>query len=82
MCYAAVYKTTTSYYWVDKNSGELKLKSADGAINAGDASGTVDMSGTELTFEEIAALFEEVGLDIKDFESLGFVSADDAEDEE
>ena len=76
MCYAAVYDTTTAYYWVNKNSGELKLKSADGTIDVGGASGAVDISGTELTYEEIEALFEEVGLDIEDFESLGFVSSD------
>lgn len=77
VCYAAVYKTTTSYYWVDKNSGELKLKSADGTIDSSNTSGSADTSGTELTFEEIEALFEEVGLDIRDFESLGFVPSDE-----
>ncbi len=72
VCYVATYKTTTSYYWVDRNSGVLKLKSADGTVDTGIGAGSADIIDTELTFEEIEALFKEVGLDIKDFESLGF----------
>ena len=72
VCYAAVYNTTTSYYWVDKSSGVLRLKSADGTVDSGRGAGSVDIADTELTFEEIVALFEEIGLDINDFESLGF----------
>lgn len=78
ICYAAVYKTTTSYFWVKESSGELKLKSADGDVRTGsDTTDITDISGTELTYEEIEALFEEVGLDIADFESLGFLPSDE-----
>ncbi|MGN0687856.1 MAG: MORN repeat-containing protein [Oscillospiraceae bacterium] len=71
-CYAAAYEKITVYYWVDKNSGKLVLKSADGMITQDGISGSLGTADIELSYDEIAELFKEVGLDIKDFESLGF----------
>ena len=73
VCYAAVYETTISYYWVDEVSEVLMLKSADGSYTGGGNDGNTNGSEeNKLTYEEIEALFGELGLDIKDFESLGF----------
>lgn len=70
-CFAAEYDTVTVYYWVDRSSGELLLKSAEGkAATRTDTPGNA--SDGELSYEEIKALFEELGLDIADFASLGF----------
>ena len=71
ICYAAAYETCTVYYWVDKTDGALVLKSAD-SLYAGGSGGTEGAEESSLSFEEIEALFEDIGLDIKDFESLGF----------
>lgn len=72
-CYAAVYENTTVYYWVDAASSALVLRSADGTVQqSGSAGGGDDGADSELTYEEIEALFADIGLDIKDFSSLGF----------
>ena len=60
------------YYWVDSLSSALVLKSADGTVQTGgDATGDDGVEST-LSYEEIEALFEDIGLDIQDFSSLGF----------
>lgn len=71
VCYAAVYDKVTVYYWVDSFNGVLMLKSAvcNDGFDGTSADETVDYS---LSYEEIVALFEELGLDIADFKSLGF----------
>ena len=71
-CYAAQYDGVTVYYWTDSADGTLLLKSArpaDGAV-----SGSAGDTGTDsgLSSDEIISLFEELGLDISDFSSLGF----------
>ena len=71
-CYAAEYETVTVCYWTDRYSGELLLKSAE-SKTAGEGSGAVgDAGGSALSYDEIADLFDELGLNIEDFESLGF----------
>lgn len=73
-CYAAYYDGLTVYYWTDIVSGTLLLKSAEVSSNtSGGAGSAVDgVSGQGLTTEEIIDLFNELGLDINDFSSLGF----------
>lgn len=71
-CYSAVYENVTVYYWVDKVTSELVLKSADGTVEQSSTADGQNGSYSGLTYEEIAALFEDIGLNIKDFESLGF----------
>lgn len=71
-CYAAEYETVTVCYWTDKYSGELLLKSVE-SKTVGEGSGAVgDADGSALSHDEIAGLFDELGLNIEDFESLGF----------
>ncbi len=73
-CYAAYYDGFTVYYWTDSVSGILLLKSADVSSNSsveGTASSDGE-SGQGLTSQEIIDLFNELGLDINDFSSLGF----------
>lgn len=71
-CYTAEYDTVTVFYWTDRRSGELLLRSAE-SRTAGDSSGAAgDAGGSALSYEEIAGLFDELGLNIEDFESLGF----------
>lgn len=68
-CYAAVYSSVVVKYWVSSD-GTLLVKSAYSA-----SSGEVpsdSSTDTEQDRDEITKLFEDIGLDIKDFESLGF----------
>lgn len=72
-CYKVSYADYAVYYWVE--SGRLALKTAVPADNSGISGGssdTEDETAVGLTAEEIAAIFEEFGLDIEDFSSLGF----------
>ncbi|MGN1341303.1 MAG: MORN repeat-containing protein [Oscillospiraceae bacterium] len=75
-CYAAYYEETTVYYWTDSSTGTLLLKSAEAANGTppgGSVSGS-DEAGSGLTYDEIISIFEELGLDINDFSSLGFAA--------
>lgn len=70
-CWTAMYEKAAVYFWTDKITGELLIKTAE------KTGGNVIIPGgdeaeSSLAREEIIALFEELGLDIKDFESLGF----------
>lgn len=70
-CWAAMYDRAAVYFWTDKATGKLLIKTAEktgGAITIPEDSET----GETLAREDIIKLFEELGLDIKDFESLGF----------
>ncbi len=71
-CWSAEYAGVRVYYWTDKETGKLVLKSAvprgSGAARPDDSS--EELSG--LAREDIIKLFEDLGLDIEDFESLGF----------
>lgn len=71
-CYAVYYENSTVYCWTDSNSGELLLRSAE--ATDGTVSGpSVDVEeSTGLSFDEVISLFDELGLDISDFSSLGF----------
>lgn len=71
-CYAVEYEDITVYYWTDSQSSAVLLRSADGTMRQTGADDQQIGSQSELTYDEIKSLFEEVGLDIKDFESLGF----------
>lgn len=71
-CYAAEYETVTVRYWTDKYSGELLLKSAEGKTAAGEPGSAGGTDGSALSHDEIADLFDELGLNIEDFASLGF----------
>ena len=73
-CYAAYYDGLTVFYWTDKVIGTLLLKSAEVSDGtAGTGNSLADGSADEgLTQDEIISLFEELGLDINDFASLGF----------
>lgn len=68
-CYTVVYSDVVVKYWVGID-GKLLMKSAYSAQSAEtpSASGSSD----EENRDEIVKLFENIGLDIKDFESLGF----------
>lgn len=73
-CYAAYYDGLTVFYWTDKATGKLLLKSAELSDDSS-GSGNTPTDGTAdtgLTQDEIISLFEELGLDINDFSSLGF----------
>lgn len=78
-CYTALYKNVKVNYWTDKTSGELLLRSASALGNTSSVPGSgtgTDTDPTEdetygLSEEEIAELFKELGLDPKDFASLG-----------
>ena len=68
-CYAVTYAETVVYWWVSAD-GELLMLSAHSLSGevvppAEDSDETTDRS-------DIAKLFEDIGLDIEDFESLGF----------
>lgn len=68
-CYAVTYAETVVYWWVSSD-GELLMLSAHSLSGevvppAEDSDETTDRS-------DIAKLFEDIGLDIEDFESLGF----------
>lgn len=76
-CFSAQYSGMTVYFWV--NSGNrLVLKSAKPAVNSGGTPGTGGTTpanpdsdpGNGLSSDEIASLFEELGLDPADFGSL------------
>ena len=71
-CYEARYENSVVYYWV--SGGRLVLKTAEPADNSGNtgSAGSGDELSSGLTAEEIQAIFEEFGLDIEDFRSLGF----------
>lgn len=74
-CYAAQYDSMTVYFWVNSVTDKLVLKSAvpsAGSSTPGTPSTEPDseQTGTGLSSEEIAKLFEELGLDPKDFESF------------
>ena len=84
-CYAARYSNMTVYFWTNSATSVLVLKSAVPEANSniggsgGNGSGGNGGSGSGdsiaesgLSKEEIAALFEELGLDPADFSSLGF----------
>ena len=71
-CYAAECETVTVRYWTDKYSGELLLKSAEGKAAAGEPGSAGGTDGSALSHDEIADLFDELGLNIEDFASLGF----------
>ncbi len=70
VCYAAVYGTTSAvYHWVDSQTGTLLVKSAEQELPP-----AVDepSPSEEDAMEDIRDIFEEFGLDISDFGSLGF----------
>ncbi len=75
-CWAAEYSGVTVYYWTSPSTGALLLKSAEkGAeiisdVTAADSDG--NSAESILSDEEIKSLFEDLGLNIEDFESLGF----------
>ena len=66
VCYTAHYEAADVCYWVE--NGRLALKTARPV--AGESQPAQE-SGA-LSDDEMAALFEELGLDIEDFRSLGF----------
>lgn len=70
-CYEAEYQYAKIYYWVDPETGELLLKTAKSLVVREDTSSEDDQADG-LSRKEIIDLFLEVGLDIKDFASLGF----------
>lgn len=67
-CYTVTYPETVVYWWVG-SGGELLMKSAHQA--GGGTAGPAD-AGPEQDSTDIGKLFEDIGLDIEDFESLGF----------
>jgi hypothetical protein len=74
-CWAAEYSGVTVYYWTNPTTGALLLKSAEkGAVAVSDtaAGSEEDSSDSILSDDEIKSLFEDLGLNIEDFESLGF----------
>lgn len=71
-CYAAEYETVTVRYWTDRYSGELLLRSAESRRADGGSGAVGETGGSALSHDEIASLFDELGLNIEDFESLGF----------
>ena len=68
-CYAVEYAEHTVYWWVS-SQWELLMRSAE--YSAGIGSTPSDENGNATDRDEIAELFENIGLDIEDFASLGF----------
>ena len=66
VCYTAHYEAADVCYWVE--NGRLALKTARPV--AGESQPAQESAA--LSDDEMAALFEELGLDIEDFRSLGF----------
>lgn len=68
-CYAVAYADTVVYWWAGSD-GTLLMRSSH-AVSAGTIPPADDQaSGQE--HDDIQKLFEDIGLDISDFESLGF----------
>lgn len=76
-CFEARYSNMTVYYWVNRTSSKLVLKSAVSTVNSGSggiggSQGFDNIGESGLSKDEITALFKELGLDLADFSSLGF----------
>ena len=69
-CYSAEYSGAVLYWWTDMD-GLLLMRSCtrSDSVTVQPDSGTAD---EVLTDDEIKQLFDDIGLDIADFESLGF----------
>lgn len=70
-CYAVTYSETVVYLWVSKD-GALLMKSAQSLSEKGADAPAADDSVEQTDRSDIEKLFEDIGLDIEDFESLGF----------
>lgn len=68
VCYAVEYTGSVVYWWVSEQ-GVLLLRSAEYSGAVSEPSGDTDAASDR---DEIAELFENIGLDIEDFASLGF----------
>ena len=69
-CYAVDYDNYTVFWWVQ--NGKLAAKTAEkirenSSVQEPESPSTDNESSSEITDEELKALFEEVGLDISDF---------------
>ena len=74
-CWAAAENSAVRYWWTSPDGVLLRNSAAAGTAPespADSAGGSDDEYGGD-----IERLFEEIGLDIRDFESLGFKGGDD-----
>lgn len=72
VCYAAVYgSSSVVYHWVDSRTGKMLVKSAE-AVEQELPPAADEPSSDADAMEDIRDIFEEFGLDISDFGSLGF----------
>ncbi len=73
VCYVAVYGADTAvYHWVDSRTGQVLVKSAASVGQELPPPADELPSADREAMEEIRDIFEEFGLDISDFGSLGF----------
>ena len=70
-CYAAIYGDTVIYHWVDRRTGNLLVKSASAVSEQPPSDEEPSVSDGD-AMQEIQEIFDEFGLDISDFGSLGF----------
>lgn len=68
-CYSAHYESVEVCYWAEESGKVLMISAYAMSDNAAAAGGELS---EDVSRDEIEKLFEEIGLDIKDFESLGF----------
>ncbi len=72
VCYAAAYGDTVVYHWVDRRTGKLLVRSAESTLEQTPPPVEDPSVSDGDAMQEIQDIFDEFGLDISDFGSLGF----------